>query len=256
MKLFKKLLRDEWGKFVTFTCVLILVAVLQTFFWPTLEKLVPALLENLPEPVRWIAGGMAENGFMFFTITQHFLKNIGLFGAFFAIMLAASAMAREFENGTMEFLLAHPISRLRVVSEKFIFGAVALAIPVFLSTLAIAPAALLVVEIEVSVINLLLGSIYGFSIILVFYSFTFCLGIFIGEQMKTISISLILLIFQFSLTVLEQTRSFTLLGWLDNRYLMPLMTKGVFPAIETAAFLSISAALFIVSSWQFRRMNI
>lgn len=43
---------------------------------------------------------------------------LGLGGAFFAALLGISALSKEEKEHTAEFLLAHPVSRVRVVSEK------------------------------------------------------------------------------------------------------------------------------------------
>lgn len=43
---------------------------------------------------------------------------LGLGGAFFAAMTAAAALAKEEREGTAEFLLTHPVSRARVLTEK------------------------------------------------------------------------------------------------------------------------------------------
>ncbi len=43
---------------------------------------------------------------------------IGIGGAFFAALLGISALAKEEKEHTAEFLLSHPISRVRVVTEK------------------------------------------------------------------------------------------------------------------------------------------
>ena len=43
---------------------------------------------------------------------------IGMGGAFFAAILAVTALAKEEKDRTAEFLLSHPVSRRRVITEK------------------------------------------------------------------------------------------------------------------------------------------
>ncbi len=43
---------------------------------------------------------------------------LGLGGAFFAALTAASALSKEEKDRTAEFLLTHPVSRTRVITEK------------------------------------------------------------------------------------------------------------------------------------------
>ena len=44
---------------------------------------------------------------------------LGLGGAFYAAMLGVSVLAKEEREGTAEFLLTHPVSRRRIVAQKF-----------------------------------------------------------------------------------------------------------------------------------------
>ncbi len=45
---------------------------------------------------------------------------LGLGGAFFAALLGTAALAKEEKGHTAEFLLTHPVSRARVIAEKWI----------------------------------------------------------------------------------------------------------------------------------------
>lgn len=45
---------------------------------------------------------------------------LGLGGAFFAALCAVSVLAKEEKEHTAEFLLTHPVSRIRIVTEKLI----------------------------------------------------------------------------------------------------------------------------------------
>ncbi len=45
---------------------------------------------------------------------------LGLGGAFYASLYAAGILSKEIKDGTAEFLLAHPVSRRRIVSEKLL----------------------------------------------------------------------------------------------------------------------------------------
>lgn len=52
---------------------------------------------------------------------------LGIGGAFYAALIGAGALAKEEKEKTAEFLLTHPISRVRVITEKLI----AIAIQIF-----------------------------------------------------------------------------------------------------------------------------
>ena len=45
---------------------------------------------------------------------------LGIGGAFFAALIAVSALAKEEKERTAEFLLTHPIGRVRLITEKLV----------------------------------------------------------------------------------------------------------------------------------------
>lgn len=47
-------------------------------------------------------------------------NTLGIGGALFAAIVGASALAKEEKGGTAEFLLTHPISRKRIITEKLL----------------------------------------------------------------------------------------------------------------------------------------
>lgn len=64
---------------------------------------------------------------------------LGLGGAFFAALIAIGALAKEEKDHTAEFLLSHPVSRVRVITEKLaavMIEIVAMNVIVFLLTVA------------------------------------------------------------------------------------------------------------------------
>lgn len=48
---------------------------------------------------------------------------VGLGGALYASMLGISALSKEERDGTAEFLLSHPLTRIRVITEKLVAAA-------------------------------------------------------------------------------------------------------------------------------------
>ncbi len=60
-------------------------------------------------------------------------NTLGLGGAFFAAIIGISALAKEEKERTADFLLAHPISRVRVIAEKYL----AVLVQIFVLNLAI-----------------------------------------------------------------------------------------------------------------------
>jgi ABC-2 type transport system permease protein len=255
MKLFSKMLRDEWVKLVAFFVFMAAVAIVQTVFWPKIRVMLPSILEVVPQKLKFLIGGMQAEGFVYFTITQQMMKNIGVFGSALAVILGASAVAKEIEAGTMELLLAQPISRKRVLLEKYLFSLSVLFIPIVVSTLLTYPAALMIDE-SISMTGLLIAGLYGFFIVAVVYSFTFFLGVLIDTQMQVIVAGLGLCLVMFILSVFKSTGFLSLYSYMSLDTLRPIFSYHAVPLIEMAVFALLCAAFFTASWWRFSKKTI
>ena len=255
MKMFSKMLRDEWVKLLAFLVFMAAVSVVQTVFWPTFKKLLPTLMEVVPKQLEWLIAEMQREGFVYFTITQQFMKNVGMFGSALAIILGASAVAKEVEAGTMELLLAQPISRMRVLAEKYLFNLGVLALPVLFSTALVYPSALFIGE-NINPEALLVAGVYSLSLVAVIYSFTFFLGVLIDTQMQVIVGSLALCLLMMILAVFKSTSFLSLYRYMDLDILRPIFMNASVPLIESFAFASICAAFFFAGAWRFSKKTI
>jgi ABC-type transport system involved in multi-copper enzyme maturation permease subunit len=54
---------------------------------------------------------------------QHFFKGCNTLGTAAAVLLAVGAVAGEAHRGTLEIWLARPLSRRRILSERWVQGA-------------------------------------------------------------------------------------------------------------------------------------
>jgi ABC-2 type transport system permease protein len=255
MKLFPKMLRDEWVKLVAFFVFMSAVAVVQTVLWPKIRVMLPSILELVPQKFKWMIGGMQTEGFVYFTITQQMMKNIGMFGSALAVILGASAVAKEIEAGTMELLLAQPVSRKRVLLEKYLFNLGVLFIPIVVSTLLTYPAALMIGE-SISLTGLLIAGLYGFFIVAVVYSFTFFLGVMIDTQMQVIVAGLGFCLVMFILSVFKSTGFLSVYGYMGLDILRPMFTHHAVPWTATFVFALLCAASFTASWWRFSKKTI
>ena len=255
MILFRKMLKDEQVKLLTFTVLLSIFAVAQVIFWPTIDKIMPSIVKVIPEQLRWIAGGMISEGFAFYIITQQFMKLVGMFGSFLAVLLAASAVTREIEVGTMEFLLAQPVSRTRVIVEKFFFNAGVLFIPIVMSSMINYPTGLIYNEV-LNPLNLLVTSIFSFFVVLVLYSLTFAIGTFLDEQMHTVSAGLLIAVAMGICAIFQETKFLSVYGWMDAMKMRDILNNGYIPMLEIAGLTLVSLALLGFALLRFRKMNI
>jgi len=250
-----KLIRDEWIKILAFTILMSAVSIVQVLFWPKIKVMVPLVLEQLPDFLQGMVGGIATEGFIFYIITQQLIKNGVIFGTGLAILLGASAISRETEAGTLELLLSRPVSRSRILVEKFVFNAVALSIPVIFSTMIAWPAAMLVNE-AIDPLALLIAAIYCYLVLLVIFAFTFMIGVVLDEQMKVLSTSLALCIVMMLLVIFEETMYFSLYGYIYPDVLRPIFVAGRVPYLLAFAMALISASFLVLSYLLFRKKTI
>ena len=250
-----KMLRDEWGKLLVFTFFMSLVSVVQITFWPTIREMLPRISEFFPDFMQWMVGGITEEGFIFYVITQQLVKNVGIFGSALAVLLGASAISKEREAGTLELLLAQPISRTRVLAEKFVFNAAVLAVPILVSMMLVWPAAVAIGD-EIDPVALLVGAVYCCTVFSVIYAFTFAVGVVVDEQMRVISYGLGACLLMMVLIIFEETRPFSIYGYIDIETLRPVLAAGRIPYWEVLAFAALSAGFFVASLLLFRKNTI
>jgi ABC-type transport system involved in multi-copper enzyme maturation permease subunit len=255
MLLLQKMVRDEWIKLAVITLFMSAVSVAQVILWPEVQKVFLVIQETIPDFLRWMTGGIAGEGLTFYIITQQMIKNVGVFGTALAILLGASAVAREKELGTSELLLAQPVSRTRFLVERFVFGSVALSVPILLSTILAYPAALIIGE-TMDPLPLLAAGVYCYSILLVVFAFSFGLGVFLDDQMRVISTALGACLLMTFLIIFDETKSFSLYGYMDIDSLRPIFRAGRIPYIETLTFLLVSGGFLGFSILAFKKKTI
>lgn len=255
MKLLTKMWHDERLKFIIFFILMLVISVAQILFWPTIQKLVPAFVENIPEPFKGLFGGMATQGFTYFVITQQFMKAVGFFGAFFTVILATSGLVKEIENRTMGLLLAQPISRTRVFLEKYLFGLMILAVTIIVSTILISPAAGIINE-SLDFWNTLLASVLGFLVLALLYSVMFTASLFLEDQMQAISLGLGFSFLMSLLVLFDQTKSFSIFAWLDPDVMLPILLNGSMPWGTCLIIIALSVVTAGIGLRKFERMNL
>lgn len=126
-----------WATFaIAFVLELLLVPAI--LFWPRFEDKLEVLSSMAPiQVLKDQLGFIEQTGVAGYVLAQHFFKVCSTLGVLAAALLAAPAVAGHSLRGTLELCLARPISRRRMLLERFCLGAFALVAPVFLTTVTI-----------------------------------------------------------------------------------------------------------------------
>ena len=121
MTIIRHELRQGFRSFIIWTVSIAFLLVICVFMFPEMKGEMDGVNEMFSSMGAFTeAFGMDRLNFG--TLTGFYAIEcgniLGLGGAFFAALTAISALAKEEKERTAEFLLSHPVSRFRVVTEK------------------------------------------------------------------------------------------------------------------------------------------
>jgi ABC-type transport system involved in multi-copper enzyme maturation permease subunit len=120
-----------WGMLAYFVVLELLLAA-AILFWPDFESNLAALRSMAPlDALKGIVDQIGEAGVTAYVNGQHFFKGCNTVGMLAAVVFAMGAVAGEAQRGTLEIWLARPLSRRRILCERWTAGALAVALPVF-----------------------------------------------------------------------------------------------------------------------------
>jgi ABC-2 type transport system permease protein len=119
--IFTKTLRDQRRPLLWWSLGLVTLTLITILYYPAVRA-TPALnqmMQDMPEGLRSLFGGgdiVSPAGYL---TAELFALMVPLLFLIYAVNLGVGAIAGEEERGTLELLLALPVSRRRVVVEKF-----------------------------------------------------------------------------------------------------------------------------------------
>jgi ABC-2 type transport system permease protein len=261
---FLKTLRDQRRSLLFWGIGLIALAVIMSLFYPTISQMesVSNYLEELPEKWREMFGAQAD-AFDYTTPIGYFSTElysfmVPLLFMIFGIGFGAGTIAGDEEKGTLDFLIANPVTRQRVVAEKFGVMVVTMLILAFIfwAGLAICIAAL---NIDLNLLKLAEATIGALMLALVFASLSLLLGCLKGNRGMSIGISCGLAVLTYLLNTLG-----SIVDWLkDYRFLSPFyhymepntLKNGLDP-VHILVLLVLVLIFFVASIPAFTRRDI
>jgi len=179
-------------------------------YWPEFEQksgAIRILMSSFP-----VAGELLDlieqAGVYGYVAGQHFFKGCNTLGSAGAILFAAGAIAGEAHRGTLEILLARPLSRRRILLERYLAGLAAFALPVFATSLTI-PALCAVVGERISYVSVTLGAVHQVVFLSVIHGLTFLLSTRGSNPIKIALVVIFGTLFSFALYFVKYVSSFS-----------------------------------------------
>ncbi len=130
----RKTWREVRGMTIAYTLLLELLLIPAILLWPDLRRAGAGIGELLPAEFlrnifRQVMSPDDDGAFLAYMAVQLFFKGVNIVGVAGAVLMGTGLVARERENQTLEFLLARPVSRSRILAAKFGVVAVCLVVP-------------------------------------------------------------------------------------------------------------------------------
>jgi ABC-type transport system involved in multi-copper enzyme maturation permease subunit len=232
---------------LAFAVVLEALLVPAILFWPQFRDNLDNLKGMVPiHSLRRILDNMGDAGAAGYVTGQQFFKACNTLGTAAAVLFAMGAVAGEAQRGTLELWLARPMSRKRLLFERWLQGALALALPVYLTTASI-PWLLTFVEEELGQWPLCLCSTQQVLLLLAIYSATFLCST-MGRSPLTIGFGMLLfMIFEFALYLIQEVTHYSIYRLTDVPHFITIVERERLDPVVIAS-LALAIAVFLGAS--------
>lgn len=237
---------------LAYTLLLEAMLVAAVLLWPEFAENLAAFgkMTRAIPIAKEMLGEIEDKGFLAYVIGQHFFKGANALGVAAAALFAAPMIAGEAHRGTLELLLARPFSRRRILLERWLAGALATTLPVFLTTLTLPWLAARVDE-ELALAPYLACAAHQSLFLLTLYALTFLLSACSSNPTRVAMAVLFVAVTQFALYMVKTVTHWSLFRLSDMEVLIELADQGTwnFPILAVlggvvAASLAASLVVF------------
>lgn len=241
-----------WGALAWFV-VLEALLVGAILFWPSFEDNIDALRDMAPmESLKGMIDQLEAGGIVAYVNGQHFFKGCNSVGVLAAVVFAMGVVAGEAQRGTLEILLARPMSRRRVLSERWIVGALAVVLPVYASTHTI-PRLLGFIDEDMAHWPLFLSATHQSLLLLALYSATFALSC-AGSRPLAIGFGMLLfLLAEFSIYLVQTLTHWSVFRLTDIEAFARIMAQHALDPWTTLGLVAAIAIFFEASQRLYAR---
>ncbi len=191
-----------------------------------------------------IMGRIEEGGVVAYVVAQQFFKACNTLGTAAAILFAVGAVAGEVQRGTFELWLARPFSRTRLLGERFLAGALAVVLPVFLTSATI-PALCAGIGEEVGLAPMLLCALHQSVFLLALYALAFAASAVGTNPTRIALVLLFATTFSFAIYMIEVVTHYSIYRWVDVEVFLGIAEGQRLP---WPLFLSLGAAVLVCAA--------
>ncbi len=186
-----------------------------------------------------MADKIEESGASAYVHAQHFFKGCNALGGLVAVLFAMNSVALEAQRGTLEIWLARPLSRRRLLLERWFAGALWLCLPVLLSTATVPWLGTLVDE-TLDGLRLLLCAVHQCVFLLVIYSITFLASAASSNPLAIGFSMLLAAIAELSLYMIERLTHYSVFRLADVGLYQEIYDGGSLPWRITLPLVAVS----------------
>ncbi|MEZ6015233.1 MAG: ABC transporter permease subunit [Planctomycetota bacterium] len=206
--------------------VLALMAAGAVYWWPSFSENVTKLkVFASPMPMLGdMLNQIEKGGVAAYLVGQHFFKAGNTVGVGGAILFAAGAIAGEAHRGTLEMWLARPVSRARLLTERFVGGLLVTVLPVFITS-ALVPWMLGWVGESMSFGDLMRCSAHCAALLGAIFSLTFLWSAGSSDPMRIIFVMLMFFVFQFAMYMVKTATDYSLFRAADIEVYMKVVLQ-------------------------------
>jgi ABC-type transport system involved in multi-copper enzyme maturation permease subunit len=249
----ERTLRAYWLPTLAYFVLLEGMLAAALLYWPNFEENVGSLKALAPiDMLKDMVDELAQGGIEAYVVGQHFFKGCNTLGTAAAVVFSAGAVAGEVHRGTFELWIARPFSRRRLLLERWIAGALALTVPVFLTTLTVPPL-LAAVDAEVALGPLLLCAVHQSVFLLVFYALTFFLSTLFDNPMAIALSVLFGTTLCFAIYLVKVLTHWSVYRLADIEVFMAVLEGGELDLAQNLGMALVVLALLAASLWTFAR---
>ncbi len=246
-------LRAKLWMGLAYFVVLEALLVAAMLYWPQFAKNLEHLKSLIPlQVLREMADRIDESGASAYVHAQHFFKGCNALGGLVAVIFAMNAVAAEAQRGTLEIWLARPLSRRRLLLERWFAGAFWISVPVLVST-ATVPLLGRFVDESFDTPMLLLCALHQSLFLLAIYSITFLLSCASSNPLAIGFSMLLAAIAELSLYMIERLTHWSVFRFADVGLYQQIYDGGTLPWRVTLPLAAVSLVCVLVSLRVFAR---